>query len=182
MKSLLAIELIKYLTWKQLRPKVRLYNADCYIGNTVNLWNIYLDVEQSITSTVSNKLSCKGRACLTCGKCRDWRFTGDAATGDWIRNYPNWGDDDWKRWRRNRMWNIYERDVGATCTSVSRGSGSTYDDPIFGGHHVVHTVDFCGGLTIRTSHDFLFTGDQIPADQHIVSSVGDLCVCNLDKK
>jgi len=128
-------------------------------------------------STDSKKLSCKGRACLTCGKCRDWRFTGDVATGDWIRNYQSWGNDDWKRWRRNRMWNLYERDDGATCTSVSRGPGNTYDDPIFGGHHVVHNVKFFGDMSVRTSHDFLFVGDQIPADQHIASSVGDLCVC-----
>ncbi len=153
-----------------------------FLKFTVNLRNFHLEIEQSATTTTSKKLSCKGRACLTCGKCRDWRFIGDEATGDWIRNYESWGDDDWKRWRRNRMWNLYERDDGATCTGVSRGPGNTYDDPIFGGHCVVHTVDFCAGLTVRTSHDFLFVGDQIPADQHIVSSVGDLCVCDLNKK
>ncbi|CAF0738396.1 unnamed protein product [Adineta steineri] len=137
---------------------------------------------QSTTEVTPKKLSCNGRTCLTCGKCCDWRFTGDAPTAGWICNYQSWGNDDWKRWRRNRMWKLYERIEDGTCTSVSHGSGSTFDDPIFGGHHVTHTVDFCAGHTIKASHDFLFVGDHIPADQHIISSVGDLCVCNINNK
>lgn len=67
-------------------------------------------------------------------------------------------------------------------TSVSRAPGNTYDDPMFGAHQVVHTVNFFADMTVRTSHDFLFVSDHIPTDQRIVSSVGDLCVCNLKKK
>ncbi|CAF2882876.1 unnamed protein product [Rotaria sp. Silwood2] len=140
------------------------------------------EVQQSPTEITSKKLACNGRTCLTCGKCLDWRFTGDAPTWDWIRNYQSWNNDDWKRWRRNHLWNLYERIDGATCTSISRGSGSTFDDPIFGGHHVVHKVNIFGGLHINTSHDFIFVGDHIPTDHHIISSVGDLCVCNVNNK
>ncbi|CAF1612112.1 unnamed protein product [Didymodactylos carnosus] len=137
------------------------------------------EVEQA---TAAKKLSCNGRTCLTCGKCRDWRFTGDVATWNWIQNYKNWGNDDWKRWRRGRMWKHYEREDGATCTSVSRGPGNTYDDPIFGGHHVVHNIDFGVGLTIKASHDFVFVGDNIADENNIVSSLGDLCVCNVNNQ
>jgi hypothetical protein len=79
-------------------------------------------------------------------------------------------NNDWKGWCGSRMWNLYKRDNAddAMRTSVSQSSGNTYDDPIFGAHHVVDTIKFCGDMTVRTSHDFLF--------------VGDLCVCNLDKK
>lgn len=138
--------------------------------------------KDEITSVNSNKLSCNGHVCPTCSKCCDWRFTGDAATGEWINNYEKWGNDDWKRWRQNRMWKHYEREDGATCTSVNRGPGNTYDDPIFGGHSVVHAVNFFADMTVRTSHDFIFVGNELPSDQRIVSSVGDLCVCNLSKK
>src|SRR5690242_18746584 len=128
------------------------------------------------------KLSCNGRSCLTCGKCRDWRFTGDTETWNWIRNHQNWSNDDWKRWRRNRMWTLYDRLDGATCTSVSRGSGNTYDDPIFGGHQVVHNITVVGTLTIKASHDFVFVGDQISSENKIASSVSNLCVCNTNNK
>lgn len=133
-------------------------------------------------SDASKKLSCNGNACPTCGKCCDWCFTGDTSTGAWISKYESWNNDDWMRWRRNRTWNLYQRKDGTICTSVSRGPGNTYDDPIFGGHKVVHTVNFFADMTIRASHDFLFVGDHAPADQRIVSSISDLCVCNLDNK
>jgi len=80
------------------------------------------------------------------------------------------------------MWKFYERNDGATCASVSHGPGNTYDDPIFGGHHVVHTIKICGSYNIKASHDFIFVGDQIADENHIVSSVGDLCVCNTNQK
>jgi len=138
--------------------------------------------EKSVSSADSKKLSCNGHVCTTCSKCCDWRFTGDAKTGKWISNYEKWNNDDWKRWRRNRMWTLYQRKDDATCTSVSRGPGNTYDDPIFGGHSVTHNITFgCGDMTVRTSHDFIFVGDQISSENSIVSSVGNLCVCNIDK-
>lgn len=134
------------------------------------------------SKTAAEKLSCKGRACLTCGKCQDWHFNGDEAIWEWIGHYERWSNDDWKRWCRGRMWALFVRREGATCTSASHGPGSTYDDPVFGGHQVTHTVNFFAGFNIKASHDFLFVGDQIPADHRIVSSTGDLCVCHVDKK
>ena len=119
---------------------------------------------------------------MTCVMSQDWYFTGDEVTQDWIRHYEAWGNDDWKRWRRGRMWTLFVRLEGASCTSASHGPGSTYDDFVFGGHQIVHTVNFMAGLNIKTSHDFLFVGDQIPADHRIVSSTGDLCVCHVNEK
>lgn len=143
---------------------------------------MYLGCQKPTAETPSQKLDCKGHVCEICGKCQDWRFTGDAESWNWIRNYTNWSNDDWKRWRRSRIWTLYERNNGATCTSVSHGPGSTYDDPVLGGHSIFHTVNVFGSFNINTSHDFLFTGDHIPADHRIVSSTGNLCVCTDDKK
>ena len=144
--------------------------------------SLHLEVQGPTTSTTSKKLRCGGRTCVTCAKCRDWHFTGDGATWDWIRNYMNWSNDDWQRWRHNCTWKLYERADGASCTSASQGRGSTYDDPIFGGHHVVHSVNVFPGMEINTSHDFLFVGDHIASNHRIISSVGDLCVCNVTDK
>ncbi|CAF5052885.1 unnamed protein product, partial [Rotaria sp. Silwood1] len=62
------------------------------------------------------------------------------------------------------------------------GPDSTYDDPIFDGHRVVHTVNFFGSFSIKTSHDFIFVRDHIAAEHHIISSVGDICVCSGNNK
>ena len=39
--------------------------------------------------------------CVNCGNCRDWYFTGDRETWNWVRNYENWNDADWKRHRND---------------------------------------------------------------------------------
>ncbi|CAF1627291.1 unnamed protein product [Adineta ricciae] len=133
--------------------------------------------DETLGKSAMKTLPCNGRSCPTCNKCCDWRFTGDADTWNWIRNYSNWANDDWQRWRRNRMWKLYKLKDGAACNSTSRGPGNTYDDPVFGGHHTVHNVSFAPGLSIKASHDFIFVGDQISSENQITSSIGDMCVC-----
>ncbi len=59
-------------------------------------------------------LNCDGRPCAKCHKCRDWQFTGDRDTWEWIANYKNWKDEDWKRYNGGIYKSFKKRD-GATC-------------------------------------------------------------------
>ncbi|CAF1448231.1 unnamed protein product, partial [Adineta steineri] len=47
------------------------------------------------------KLNCNGRPCAKCHKCRDWHFTGDQDTWNWVCNYKNWKEKDTNRWHGN---------------------------------------------------------------------------------
>ncbi|CAF4019518.1 unnamed protein product, partial [Rotaria sp. Silwood1] len=58
--------------------------------------------------------SCKGRPCVRCNKCTDWRFDGDACTWYWIRDYKNWDPQDRNRWR-NGAYKFFSRHSDATC-------------------------------------------------------------------
>ncbi|CAF1447389.1 unnamed protein product, partial [Rotaria sp. Silwood1] len=60
------------------------------------------------------KLFCKGRPCVRCNKCSDWRFDGDEYTWYWIRDYKNWGPEDRNRWR-NGAYKFFSRHSDATC-------------------------------------------------------------------
>ncbi|CAF1314460.1 unnamed protein product [Adineta steineri] len=44
------------------------------------------------------ELLCKGHSCAKCHKCRDWHFTGDQDTWNWVCNYENWKVEDKNRW------------------------------------------------------------------------------------
>ncbi|CAF5067673.1 unnamed protein product, partial [Rotaria sp. Silwood1] len=61
------------------------------------------------------KLRCRGRPCARCHKCRDWHFTGNQDTWDWICTWENFKDKDWKRYRNDRIYNLFEKRDGATC-------------------------------------------------------------------
>ncbi|CAF1393676.1 unnamed protein product [Rotaria sordida] len=65
------------------------------------------------------KLGCGGRPCAKCHKCRDWHFSGDQATWNWIRNWQNWDSKDWERWSRDRIYNLFSKRDGATCFRFS---------------------------------------------------------------
>ena len=45
------------------------------------------------------KLSCNGRHCTKCGRCRDWCYDGDPQDWQWIRNVRTWDSDTAQRWR-----------------------------------------------------------------------------------
>ena len=70
------------------------------------------------------QLPCKGRACYQCGKCREWYFSRDVATWDWIRNWPNWNETDKQRWKDNKLGNLFQRRNGCTCTDSNHGISS----------------------------------------------------------
>lgn len=67
------------------------------------------------------QLSCKGRACFNCGKCREWYFNGDVETWNWIRNWPKWDENDKQRWKDNQVGKLFQRRNGATCTDSNHG-------------------------------------------------------------
>ncbi|CAF1175673.1 unnamed protein product [Rotaria sordida] len=60
------------------------------------------------------KLGCKGRPCAKCHKCRDWHFTGDQSTWDWVCNYKYWNFWDRKRWSNDRE-KLFKKRDDATC-------------------------------------------------------------------
>lgn len=91
------------------------------------LENLITDENKSIDCILENyefslngtyrELGCKGRPCILCGKCRDWYYTSDLTSWQWIRNHKDWKDDDWKNWIENRIWEHFERRDGSTCCS-----------------------------------------------------------------
>ncbi|CAM4989131.1 unnamed protein product, partial [Rotaria socialis] len=55
-------------------------------------------------------LDCGGLPCARCNKCTDWKFTGNKATWNWIKeaNQNNWPGKDIKRWFIDRIYNFFE--------------------------------------------------------------------------
>ncbi|UJR12742.1 hypothetical protein I4U23_016916 [Adineta vaga] len=59
--------------------------------------------------------NCNGRLCAKCGRCRDWCYTGDVASWQWIRNVANWNNEDWSRWGYGAYWKNFKIRHGASC-------------------------------------------------------------------
>ncbi len=79
-------------------------------------------------------LNCNGRPCATCGNCRDWYYTGDAASWEWIRslNYYSWKgpiDDAWRRYNNGKYYEGFKRRDGATCTCRAAFGGKYFGPP-----------------------------------------------------
>ena len=81
------------------------------------MWHFYLETPEFPPSDEC-KLDCKSRPCAKCHKCRDWHFSGDQESWNWVCNYENWTDQDWNLWNRGRYQLFTERD-GATCYDAS---------------------------------------------------------------
>jgi len=60
-------------------------------------------------------LYCEGRPCARCGKCRDWYFTGDSVTWQWIRNHKNWTQADIQRWKTKNVFEHFQCRDGQNC-------------------------------------------------------------------
>ncbi|CAM4986193.1 unnamed protein product [Rotaria socialis] len=56
-------------------------------------------------------LSCGGLPCARCNKCTDWKFTGDKATWNWIKeaNQNDWPKKDSDRWFNDRIYKLFEK-------------------------------------------------------------------------
>ncbi|CAF3710229.1 unnamed protein product [Adineta steineri] len=72
------------------------------------------------------KLPCKGRACASCGKCRDWYFNGNLATRKWLqglknREWKDWTVYDQQRWQNERIWELFKARDAKTCFSPFLG-------------------------------------------------------------
>ena len=61
------------------------------------------------------KLDCNGRQCATCGKCRDWYYTGDADGWKWIRGVASWTASDCRRYSNESGCELFKKRDGATC-------------------------------------------------------------------
>ncbi|CAF0985369.1 unnamed protein product [Adineta steineri] len=83
------------------------------------------------------ELDCKGCPCAKCHKCRDWHFTGDQGTWDWVCNYKNWKKVDEDRWY-NGDYTLFTKRDGATC--------SGYFGPFYGFYRLVCYYYRDGGL------------------------------------
>jgi hypothetical protein len=75
----------------------------------------FLEKQEFATPGTFENLSCSGRPCATCGKCRDWCYTGDAQTWNWIRSVDKWRGTPLKRWRDERLSECFQRRQNATC-------------------------------------------------------------------
>ena len=78
---------------------------------------IFLEPQEFATPGTYKKLICEGRPCARCGKCRDWYFTGDAATLTWLRNVTDWSPKGvaWKRWLNDEIYNEFKPRSNKTC-------------------------------------------------------------------
>jgi hypothetical protein len=73
--------------------------------------------------------TCAGRLCANCGECRDWQFTGDLATWQWLQGVKNWDNANLQRWQNDadKLWERFTKRPGATCYYVY-GLVSYHDD------------------------------------------------------
>ncbi|CAF0787748.1 unnamed protein product [Adineta steineri] len=60
-------------------------------------------------------LSCTGRPCAKCHKCRDWHFTGDQGTWNWVCSWKNWTQADKDRFN-DGDYKLFLKHDGATCS------------------------------------------------------------------
>ncbi|CAF4572327.1 unnamed protein product [Rotaria sp. Silwood2] len=73
------------------------------------------EMSEFATPGTYKELSCAGHPCATCGKCRDWCYTGDLASWQWIQNSKNWDSKDIEPWCSGQYWNHFKKRDGATC-------------------------------------------------------------------
>ncbi|CAF1540792.1 unnamed protein product [Adineta steineri] len=132
---------LRVIQLKEIVPQYPLLQP---VSPVVNRTKKYVN-QQVDKFNLHQKLRCKGRACRTCGKCRDWSYIGDATSWDWFRNRANavWTNDDYAHWNNNRVWNNFKRREGASCT-YSFGS---YSIGYFGSL-ILHSVGFVHYLCI----------------------------------
>ncbi|CAF4543518.1 unnamed protein product, partial [Rotaria sp. Silwood2] len=71
------------------------------------------------------QLSCDGRPCNTCGKCRDCYYMGDLTTWQWIQNSKNWSKNELYTWCSGQYLSHFKKRDGATC----RGTAVDFTDP-----------------------------------------------------
>lgn len=81
----------------------------------LNIVNFCLANEEVAVAYPNPKVTCKGRHCTNCGKCRDWRYTGHPEDWEWIRKYRTWDSAAIQRIRDGNYYRKFELRYGATC-------------------------------------------------------------------
>lgn len=97
----------------------------------------FLDYQEFKRSgDIARAFVCKGRLCAKCEKCRDWYFTGDSETWNWVRSWKTWNDDDWKRYRDEQICKSFKRRKdGALCRGEITYDGTLMIDGLIGGSY-----------------------------------------------
>ncbi|CAF1487582.1 unnamed protein product [Adineta steineri] len=72
--------------------------------------------QEFAASGACEQFQCGGRPCAKCHKCRDWHFSGDQDSWNWVCNHKNWNDVDWRRWYNDREYKFFTKRGGATCS------------------------------------------------------------------
>ncbi|CAF1062388.1 unnamed protein product [Adineta steineri] len=92
--------------------------------------------KQQFATPSYERVPCGGRPCIKCSKCRDWYFTGNAETWQWIRYCENWTKEDYNRWHGDRVYDRFKRRTdGGTCHTAATAG--------FTANHGVTTVCLC---------------------------------------
>ncbi|CAF0901880.1 unnamed protein product [Adineta steineri] len=114
--------------------------------------------QQFVTPNNYTELDCGGRLCIKCGKCRDWYFTGNAQTWQWLRSRENsWTRDDNMNWRigPHGVKGCFTRRDGATCTHLNVDLVDGIVDPRF---HLPHPNLHDRGVVLAGVNRALFDG------------------------
>ncbi|CAF1478817.1 unnamed protein product [Adineta steineri] len=126
---------------------------------------------------------CKGRHCAKCGQCRDWYYTGDQTSWEWIRNVKKWKVDDCKRWNNGDFWQSFKKRHWATCSVNYGGYGNRPGHGPIGicyGHgflHKGHDIDV--GYNDDNDNDSDDDNDNIGPDMYDIRYCG-VCLCLCD--
>ena len=91
----------------------------CALYDRVTSCHFHLDPQGFATPGTYQRPDCEGRLCTNCGYCRDWYYTGDVASWQWIRNCQNWNDSDRKHYRDGNHDQKFQRRDGSTCRSTA---------------------------------------------------------------
>lgn len=147
-----------------------------YLRITLNICKPHLGSNEFAPPDPSKELPCKGRRCTSCGKCRDWYFTGDSSTLQWIRSVKQWDSSDWKRWSDDRIHDQFKHRTDGSKCYVHADSLRDRLHNLFHPNHHVDNFSFPSAFI----HHFLLWS-HIPDDG--VYSLPHLpCLCDNNKK
>ncbi|CAF0762011.1 unnamed protein product [Adineta steineri] len=117
------------------------HKAECISGERVSSdpaslnmtsSNTSLELQEFAAPSSRKKLFCGGRLCAKCYKCRDWHFSGNQHTWNWVCNWKNWNEADKDRWYDDYDKLFSKRD-SATCDGRSAFDGGAGLDSLCGG-------------------------------------------------
>jgi hypothetical protein len=109
---------------------------------------LFLELQEFATPGSCKKLFCDGRLCAKCHKCRDWHFSGNQHTWNWVSNWQHSNEADKDYWYYNYDKLFTKRD-GATCDGRHAFDGGAGLGQLFSGDaslgRIVAGAGFAGG-------------------------------------